>query len=686
LKSDNESIMMKDKNGKMWLGAAFSDEGVDVVDLQKKAIRHLGIAQGLKDTSVSDIKQDRKGQVWITTFTGGVYLIDPERNTMKYLKDAPGLKDSYFKLLLPDKKGNIWIGTDKGIYIVSAKGDSLTSFSTREGLINDNIISLNEYDGRIYAGTKSGVSIITPPSSLQKNWLVESLGKAQGINKIDPSFASDIITKNGLFLWGDVGITVLNSHTADTTIPNTYVTAIDIFNQPQYFANNPWSRTNENDTLWSSNKDTFYVKGKLPANTLFPQQDKMQWDSVTDGYNMPANLHLPYYQNYLQFHFAQANLGSQDTTLYRYILQGIDKTWSGITSNSFSQNYLNLPPGDYIFKASGMYKGKWSKPAVFKFSIAPPWWQTWWAYGLYILIFGGLVWVISLYRSRKLKRENLLLEEKITKRTAQLRQSLEDLKATQTQLIQSEKMASLGELTAGIAHEIQNPLNFVNNFSEVNRELIEELKEEAKSGHNNEVIAIADDISANEEKIMHHGKRADAIVKSMLQHSRSSTGVKEPTDLNKLAEEYLRLSYHGLRAKDKEFNAEMKTDLDKSVGKINIIPQDIGRVLLNLYNNAFYAVTEKAKQKPNGYEPTISVSSKKVNNRVELTVKDNGNGIPKNIADKIFQPFFTTKPTGEGTGLGLSLSYDIIKAHGGEIKVNTIEGEGTEFIIQLPVV
>ena len=245
-------------------------------------------------------------------------------------------------------------------------------------------------------------------------------------------------------------------------------------------------------------------------------------------------------------------------------------------------------------------------------------------------------------------------------------------------------MASLGELTAGIAHEIQNPLNFVNNFSEVNRELIEELKEEAKSGHSGEVIAIADDISANEEKIIHHGKRADSIVKGMLAHSRISYGVKEPTDINALADQYLRLAYHVLRAKDKSFNVEMRTDFDISIGKINIIPQDIGRVLLNLYNNAFYAVTEKAKQQPKDYEPTVSVSSKKMDNKVILTVKDNGNGIPQKVIDKIFQPFFTTKPTGEGTGLGLSLSYDIIKANGGEIKVESIEGEGSQFLVELP--
>jgi signal transduction histidine kinase len=225
----------------------------------------------------------------------------------------------------------------------------------------------------------------------------------------------------------------------------------------------------------------------------------------------------------------------------------------------------------------------------------------------------------------------------------------------------------------------------VNNFSEVNAELLTEMKDEIEKGNMDEVKSIANDVIENEEKINHHGKRADAIVKGMLQHSRTSTGKKEPTNINALADEYLRLSYHGLRAKDKEFNATMDTDFDQSIGDIHIIQQDIGRVFLNLYNNAFYAVAEKKKRQSEGYDPTVSVSTKKINDKVEIRVKDNGNGIPQKVVDKIFQPFFTTKPTGVGTGLGLSLSYDIIKVHGGEIKVNTNEGEFTEFVIQLPV-
>jgi signal transduction histidine kinase len=279
--------------------------------------------------------------------------------------------------------------------------------------------------------------------------------------------------------------------------------------------------------------------------------------------------------------------------------------------------------------------------------------------------------------------------EKELQQAKEIEKAYNELKSAQAQLIQSEKMASLGELTAGIAHEIQNPLNFVNNFSEVNKEMLEELKaerikpnEERDDDLQNDLI---NDVIENSKKILHHGRRADAIVKGMLQHSRQSSGQKEPTDINALTEEYLRLSYHGLRAKDKNFNAEIKTDFDNSIGKINIIPQDIGRVLLNLFNNAFYAVNEQKISNPVSYEPKVFVKTEKYDNKICITVTDNGNGIPQKIIDKIFQPFFTTKPTGQGTGLGLSLSYDIIKAHGGQIKVESKEGEGTKFIVQLPI-
>lgn len=324
-----------------------------------------------------------------------------------------------------------------------------------------------------------------------------------------------------------------------------------------------------------------------------------------------------------------------------------------------------------------------------------------WEEYIQFAVLAAFVWIFgraATFRKQQkeveqINEKNVELEVMVAQRTAEitqqkeaLEQTVQELKATQAQLIQQEKLASLGELTAGIAHEIQNPLNFVNNFSEVSMELIDEMNEELARGDAEEAAAIAEDIKQNLEKIRHHGKRADGIVKGMLQHSRASTGQKEPADINVLADEYLRLAYHGLRAKDKMFNAELITHLDAGLPKVNIIPQDVGRVLLNLFTNAFYATMQKKKFYGSDYKPTVSVTTRVHQDEVVITVRDNGTGIPEDVKDKIMQPFFTTKPTGEGTGLGLSLSYDIIvKGHGGKINVDTAEGEFTEFTISLPL-
>ena len=304
---------------------------------------------------------------------------------------------------------------------------------------------------------------------------------------------------------------------------------------------------------------------------------------------------------------------------------------------------------------------------------------------LFILTVAVLIWRNNLSQRKK----NRVLDEQkdlLTQQRDELQTTLAELKTTQTQLVQSEKMASLGELTAGIAHEIQNPLNFVNNFSEVSAELTQELKDELKAGNTEDAIAIADDLEQNLGKISHHGKRADAIVKGMLQHSQAGSGKKELTDINALADEYMRLAYHGLRSKDKSFNAELVSDFDTSLPKVNVIPQDMGRVMLNLFNNAFYAVNQKQKTMVAGYKAEVTVTTLAENGQMIIKVKDNGIGMPEHIKEKIMQPFFTTKPTGEGTGLGLSLTYDmVVKGHGGTIQVNSVEGEGSEFIIQLTI-
>ncbi|MCF1752557.1 ATP-binding protein [Mariniradius sediminis] len=394
-------------------------------------------------------------------------------------------------------------------------------------------------------------------------------------------------------------------------------------------------------------------------------------------------------ENSYRFEFAAPYFEDEKKTKYQTYLEGFDPDWVDWIDNKFKE-YTNLPPGPYTFHVRALaHTGRISEEAVYSFVVLPPWYATWWAYLLYALLIGGIITAIVKWRSQKLKAENRILEERVNERTAALEKSLADLKSTQSQLIHAEKMASLGELTAGIAHEIQNPLNFVNNFSEVSEELIEEMKEEIDRGNYDDVKVISDDLKDNLGKIKFHGKRADGIVKSMLQHSRKDNSKKELTDINQLADEFLRLSYHGLRAKDKSFFADFHLDADPNLPKVEVISQEIGRVLLNLINNAFYAASEKKNLLEESgnlgdFKPHVWVATKNTTESVKISVGDNGNGIPDDIKSKIFQPFFTTKPTGSGTGLGLSMSFDIVKAHGGELLVESEIGKGTVFSIILP--
>jgi signal transduction histidine kinase/ligand-binding sensor domain-containing protein len=427
---------------------------------------------------------------------------------------------------------------------------------------------------------------------------------------------------------------------------------------------------------------------------------------------------LKYSLNQLRFEFAAPYYDGQSAIKYQTFLEGFDKTWSEWT-NETKKDYTNLSEGEYHFRvrAKNLYNHL-SKEAVFSFKILPPIWKTWWAYVFYALILGLVIFAVDRFQRRRLvKKERERAEIRETKLRVQaaeaenkmlhlesqrkelellkatelktayteLQKMHENLKATQEQLVTQQKLASLGALTAGIAHEIKNPLNFVNNFSEVSSELVEEIKELLHKENNKEGLEIAEDLKQNLDKINQHGKRADSIVKGMLLHSRGTSGEKTLTDINDLLDQDVNLAYHGMRATNKEFNITIEKDYDKTLEKINVVPQDISRVFLNIINNACYAAYDRKKKSSNDFNPILKVSTKNLNGKVEIKIGDNGNGIPENILDKIFQPFFTTKPTGEGTGLGLSLSYDVVtKVHGGELKVETKESEGTEFIITLP--
>jgi len=694
LSSTQTNVVTKDKTGALWIGG---DKGVDIYNPQKKQVKHLGKTE-LGDDNIIDITQDSFGRMWISTYRGGVNVIDLHSGLISYLNNVHGL-NTFPKSFCKDDNGNIWISSERGVSVVDLKRGKLLTLSGWNISRNKPIANIVHKGAYIYISGYNGMNIITLPASTADYYNKIKVG-AYGINKTNKLFfQTDAISHNGLYYLGDVGVTVLDLSKKNTLKPSVYISGITIKDTLKYFVDRSRNDISPKDTLWDQD-GIKYITGE----TLFQKTDllktNLSYDNVSGPYNMPVNLNLPYNQNYISFNFTSFGKIEADSALYCYKLEGFDNNWSTPTAATTSHIYYGLAPGKYTFEASRLTENEWGKPASFSFIINPPWWQTWWAYILYLLLFIGVIWGFGYYRSQQLIKTNRILEHKVNVRTEEVLQQKEEieaqrdhletivteLKTTQSQLIQSEKMASLGELTAGIAHEIQNPLNFVNNFSEVNKELIDEMQLAIDKNNLDEVRALAIDIRDNEEKITIHGKRADSIVKGMLQHSKTGNIVKELANINTIADEFMRLAYHGLRAKDKSFNAELITNFDESLPKINVVQQDIGRVLLNLFNNAFYDTNQKKKTAPANYKPEVAVSTFKDKNQVLIKVKDNGNGIPDAIKDKIMQPFFTTKPTGEGTGLGLSLSYDIVvKGHGGTINVTSVAGEGSEFVIALPI-
>jgi signal transduction histidine kinase/ligand-binding sensor domain-containing protein len=615
--------------------------------------------------SVTTVHKDSDGNIWIGGFEhDGLDLFNIKTNKFSHY-----LKGLTVWAIYADTNGTVWAGTELGLYRRQKNEPGFTLFLSEvadlrslsvTGLMGDN-------DGNIWGISSLGIIKIDPLSNE-----ISFYEKRFGINELLPDTKQEAFRAHDgrIFFGAWSGYYSFDPRKVINTVPSE-ITLTGL---------------------------------KIDGHPVMEGKDGPLKTAIEDV----KEITLKHTQNIFSIDFTAIHFSDPDNNVIQYKLDGYENAWRN-ASGEKTAYYFNLSAGHYTFKIRAWSSyGLLSEKAV-RITVLPPWWQTWWAYTLYVMIFLAAIWAFIRWRTRSLKKEKDVLEAKVTERTKELKEekeivesTLTELKSTQAQLIQSEKMASLGELTAGIAHEIQNPLNFVNNFSEINKELLIEMKDEIDKGNVAEVKILANNLIDNQEKINHHGKRADAIVKGMLQHSRSSSGIKEPTDINALADEYLRLAYHGLRAKDKNFNATMQTDFDESIGRINIIPQDIGRVILNLITNAFYAVTEKRKNMPpspkgvkedsNVFEPVVTVTTKRLGSpsgdggKVLISVKDNGNGIPQKVLDKIFQPFFTTKPTGQGTGLGLSLSYDIVKAHGGELKVETKENESSEFTILLPIV
>lgn len=845
LRMDTIYSLLTDHRGALWVTGNY--KGIMKVNPSDPYTLNLSSKGGLNGNTViqaNNVSDDNK--IWLVTTERGPNIIDPENNTIQFIKNIPEMDTASYKSMTVDTHGRLWIvgsgNYNYGLYVIDFNNKTISKFTTAEGLADNSTNSVIEYKGKLIVNTDKRINIITPPElSASHQWEVGLLAHSAGFKKVAGNFMSDAISKRGEYFWGDEKLGVIYGIEEDTTRAANYITGIRVNGKPLSFG-----MVQKQIRIDSASGD----QTNLNAIAAF-NKGNIRYDSVSGPFTMPVDLSLPYDQNVIRFQFTEGSAGRYGEIRYAYTLEGQDKHWT-FTNEDKTESYMNLSPGHYTFKvASRWINGKWNKPASLSFTIRPPWYNTWWAYLIYFVVAMSLLRLYIIFRSRKLRKENKILEEKVNQRTAELQKAYEDveelgqigrkitsslsvekiigtaynnvnalmdasvfgigiynpeknaldfpstyeggehlpaysnrldepnrfsvacfssgkdiimndvgeqynkyiqtyirpsagqhanslvylpliinekklgvltvqsfnknaytenhlnmlrnianytaiaienagsyddLKAAQNQIIQSEKMASLGELTAGIAHEIQNPLNFVNNFSEVNMELIKEMGEEVKNGNMDEVQDLAKNILSNEEKIVFHGKRADGIVKAMLQHSRNSGNAKEPTDINKLGDEYLRLAFHGMRAKDKTFNSGMNSDFDNSIPKISVVPQEVGRALLNLLTNAFYEVNEKRKLGIEGYQPMVKLTTAKEGNKVVITVSDNGRGIPDDIAQKVFQPFFTTKPTGKGTGLGLSLSYDIItKQHSGELSLHSVPGESTTFKITLPV-
>ncbi|MBK9257856.1 MAG: hypothetical protein IPM42_20570 [Saprospiraceae bacterium] len=743
LADKNIRCIAEDNQGNLWIGT--NGEGVSLFD--GKSFTTFNTRQGLAGNDVRSIIEDKMGKIWFGTNGGGVSCYDGQ--TINTFNVSHGLANNNVRCITEDKEGNLWVGTMEGLSVIPIEKVNLLcenpvlsgvdsavigkriinissslfkSFKVADGL-PDNVVTqiVQMPDGKIAVGTNQGIAVFSPSIDFTKltNIKIFNSGTGYPIKNVN-------VGQNAMFLDSKRILWVGTGSEKTALVRFDYEALSENKNLPTLVIQS--IKVKDETICWYNLQSNGKLKNQLDSSSIMlqeyltygkrlsqPENDSIlnrfgniKFDSITKFYSLPENLVLPFEHNQISFEFAAIETSRPFLIKYQYILEGYSKNWSPVTNRS-NASFGNMTEGTYTFKLKAQgTNGMWTKPISYTFKVLPPWWRKWWAYVSYMIIFIVFIYQFLTWRTKSLQKEKELLEVNVSKRTSELKNSLENLKATQAQLVQSEKMASLGELTAGIAHEIQNPLNFVNNFSELSVDLAKELKEEVEKleiaekdkEYVNEIIG---DLSQNQEKINHHGKRASSIVKGMLEHSRKSSGEKELSDINALCDEYLRLAYHGLRAKDKSFNATMETHFDPNLPKIKVIPQDIGRVILNLINNAFYAVSEKSKvesHKPgSGYEPTVSITTQLIansqltaNGQLLIAIKDNGSGIPLHIKDKIFQPFFTTKPTGQGTGLGLSLAYDIVKAHGGELKVETKSGEGltdgkagSEFMIMLPL-
>ncbi|MDH3243225.1 MAG: ATP-binding protein [Saprospiraceae bacterium] len=738
---DGTTSFCEESEDIFWIG---TPDGLIRKDLKNgsmtRFIHEPDNSNSLSNSSIKVLVKDRQGHLWIGT-ESGLNHFDP--NTRIFARFLDQVSPEFTEpnhivtAILEDDDSNIWIGTEgNGLFKLHRNNGEITSFRydrpNPNSLASNNILSLdleNNSDIWVGHGANTGISKLNRFTGQAKNYLSGLI--VGSIYRDADSVMWVGVPEGGLYRYdraSDVFVSI-GEDNAGLEVPNVFAmtgdkdnnlwiaTASGICKLNEERDHVTWFRiehgihpetefglqgayTKENGEVYFTDERGYYsffpsphslIRKKtylyftnfwIDDKELFPSDDGPLKTSLLES----GELILNYNQNVFSIAFTAVNFRQNESSNIQYKFENYDDNWH-LSGSDNKAHFYKVPSGEYVFriKTPESSSEDWIEKSM-AITILPPWWQTWWAYLAYgVLFVSGVVTIHRYQKSRVLRAEREKARERELEQAREIEKAYTKLKETQSQLIHSEKMASLGELTAGIAHEIQNPLNFVNNFSDVSKELLLEMKEELESGNHKDVAEISNDLITNLEKIRHHGDRAATIVKGMLMHSRSDTGERVMTDLNALCDEYLRLAYHGLRARDESFNSGMETDFEENLPKIEIVPQDIGRVLLNLITNAFYVVSEKSKSREDrDYKPLVTVRTRVNNGLLNIAVIDNGPGIPEEIKDKIFQPFFTTKPTGQGTGLGLSLSYDIVKAHGGEISVVSEAGLGTTFTISLP--
>lgn len=708
----------EDHLGNLWFGS----EGGGLSKFDGENFTRYTTNHGLAGNVILSILEDTENQLWIGTVDGGISRFDGTKFTN--FSTSQGLADNAVIRINEDQEGNIWIGTEQGLSFLSKnelssleKSNnskfSFQSFGTQEGLPDNliqQIVPMN--NGKIAVGTNLGFVFFDAPKANQTFSKLENIE----IFNSNTGFPVKDLTdgQNGMYqdskgiLWAGTG----SNKTAlvrfdyrelarNQKAPKIFLKQIRINEEVI-----PWNSLAENsypEAIVSDELNTFGKELTLEErDSLKRKFSGISFDGVAPFYSFPENLILPYRHNHINIDFGSDELAKPYLVEYQYILEGYDSEWSPVLKKT-SATFGNIQEGDYTFLVKARFSGpaegqagEWTEPIAYSFSVLPPLYRTWWAYAFYTLLFLSLIYPIHRYQrnkaiqseQEKARERELEQAREIEKAYTKLEAAHENLKATQNQLIQQEKLASLGQLTAGIAHEIKNPLNFVNNFSGLSLEFLEEIEEELEKMDQNDslenVKELLADIKTNLNKIKHHGGRADGIVKSMLMHSRGGSGTMDPTDLNEVVREYVNLSFHGMRANKNPINVEMELKLDENLPKIPLNSEDFSRVILNLTKNAFDAMREKINKSGPEYHAKLEVRTKDLGKNVLIEVEDNGPGVPEEIKDKLLMPFFTTKKGTEGTGLGLSITHDIIKAHNGTLEISSKVGEWTRFSITIP--